>query len=115
MLMDNPKYGWRFFSTCGCSRSATFVSVGAQNRQATVRIFCFRRNSAAMGDPEPAYGFARQLERLLQARHPGQKIEVVTTPAMTAINSHVNFGKSRATCESREGGFLAGVRRQTTK
>jgi len=56
-----------------------------------------------MGDPEPAYGFARQLERLLQARHPDQKIEVVNT-AMTAINSHVVRLIARD-CMPREGDY----------
>lgn len=41
-----------------------------------------------MGDPEPAYGLARQLERLLQARHPEKTIEVLNV-AMTAIDSYV--------------------------
>ncbi len=53
-----------------------------------------------MGDPEPAYGFARQLERILQARHPSQTIEVVNA-AMTAINSHVvrDIAKDCGSCE----------------
>jgi tetratricopeptide (TPR) repeat protein len=61
--------------------------LAAEKPPGTVRIFVFGE-SAAMGDPEPAYGFARQLERLLQARHPAQKVEVINA-AMTAINSHV--------------------------
>ncbi|MFM7101643.1 MAG: tetratricopeptide repeat protein, partial [Verrucomicrobiota bacterium] len=43
--------------------------------------------SAALGDPEPAYGLPRVLEVLLSRRLPGRRIEVVTA-AMTAINSH---------------------------
>jgi len=41
-----------------------------------------------MGDPAPEFGFTRQLEQLLQARHPDRTIEVINV-AMTAINSHV--------------------------
>ena len=86
MLTDNPKFGWRFFPP-EIARAPRPLFLAAHKPPGTVRIFVFGE-SAAMGDPEPAYGFARQLERLLQARHPGQTIEVVNA-AMTAINSHV--------------------------
>ena len=43
--------------------------------------------SAALGDPEPAYGAGRYLEILLPERFPSEKFEVVNV-AMTAINSH---------------------------
>ncbi|MHC5081904.1 MAG: tetratricopeptide repeat protein [Planctomycetota bacterium] len=51
------------------------------------RIFVFG-GSAAWGDPEPAFGFVRILEAMLEDRYPGVRFEVVNT-AMTAINSHV--------------------------
>lgn len=86
MLTDNPWFGWRFFPRAVARTPQPFY-LAARKPPNTVRIFVFGE-SAAMGDPEPAYGFARQLERLLQARHPDQKIEVVNN-AMTAINSHV--------------------------
>jgi hypothetical protein len=101
MLTDNPKYGWRFFPPA-VARAPRPLYLSAHKSPGTVRIFVFGE-SAAMGDPEPAYGFARQLERLLQARHPEHKIEVVNT-AMTAINSHVMRQIARD-CESREGDF----------
>ncbi len=41
-----------------------------------------------MGDPEPAFGFPRVLEALLELRFPGQQFEVINA-AMTAVNSHV--------------------------
>jgi tetratricopeptide (TPR) repeat protein len=53
----------------------------------TVRIFVLG-GSAAYGDPEPAYGFCRQLELLLNEHAGGKSFEVVNT-AMTAMNSHV--------------------------
>ena len=41
-----------------------------------------------MGDPEPAFGFCRVLEQLLEHRHSGERFEVINL-AVTAINSHV--------------------------
>lgn len=101
LLTDNPWFGWRFFPPA-VARAPRPLYLAAQKPADTVRIFVFGE-SAAMGDPAPAYGFARQLECLLQARYPGQKIEVVNT-AMTAINSHVIRQIARD-CQSREGDF----------
>jgi tetratricopeptide (TPR) repeat protein len=101
MLKDNPWFGWRFFPPA-VARTPRPLYLAAQKPPDTVRIFVLGE-SAAMGDPEPAYGFSRQLERLLQARHPDRKIEVVNT-AMTAINSHVIRQIARD-CTPREGDF----------
>lgn len=46
--------------------------------------------SAAMGDPDFAYGFSRYLEVMLRQRFPAMKFEVVNT-GMVAINSHVSL------------------------
>ncbi|HEV2210193.1 MAG TPA: tetratricopeptide repeat protein [Verrucomicrobiae bacterium] len=100
-LSDNPKYGWRFFPPA-VARAPRPLYLSARKPPGTVRIFVFGE-SAAMGDPEPAYGFARQLERLLEARHPEQKIEVINA-AMTAINSHVMRQIARD-CAPHEGDF----------
>ena len=86
VLVENPKFGWRFFPPA-VARSPQPLSIAAEKPPGTLRIFLLGE-SAAMGDPEPAYGFGRQLERLLQARHPDRRIEVANV-AMTAINSHV--------------------------
>ncbi len=86
VLIENRKFGWRFFPAA-VARSPLPLSMAAEKPAGAVRIFLFGE-SAAMGDPEPAYGFGRQLERLLQARHPERKVEVINT-AITAINSHV--------------------------
>jgi tetratricopeptide (TPR) repeat protein len=53
----------------------------------TVRIFVLG-GSAAYGDPEPAYGFCRQLEVLLNEQADGKSFEVINA-AVTAMNSHV--------------------------
>ena len=53
----------------------------------TIRIFVLG-SSAAYGDPEPAYGFCRQLEVLLNEHAGGKSFEVINA-AVTAMNSHV--------------------------
>ena len=53
----------------------------------TYRIFVLG-SSAAMGDPEPAFSLARQLELLLCNAYPQINFEVVNA-GITAINSHV--------------------------
>jgi len=86
ILVENPKFGWRFFPHA-IARAPQPLSFQAKKPAGTIRIFVLGE-SAAMGDPAPAYGFGRQLQRLLQARHPSNRIEVINV-AMTAINSHV--------------------------
>ena len=53
----------------------------------TFRIFVLGE-SAAMGDPDPSYGFSRYLEVMLRQRYPEMKFEIVNTGSV-AINSHV--------------------------
>jgi len=86
VLVENPKFGWRFFPP-SVARSPQPLRLTMPKPPDTIRVFVFGE-SAAMGDPEPAYGFARQLERMLQVRHADKKIEVINV-AMTGINSHV--------------------------
>jgi tetratricopeptide (TPR) repeat protein len=57
--------------------------------------------SAAMGDPEPAYGAYRYLEMLLREKHPDKKFEIINV-AFTAINSHVIVPIARE-CAQHEG------------
>jgi tetratricopeptide (TPR) repeat protein len=85
MLVDNPWFGLRFFPPA-LARSPSPVSIPAEKPPGVFRIFLFGE-SAAMGDPRPAYGMGRFLEALLGDRFPGLKFEVVCV-AMTAINSH---------------------------
>lgn len=99
VLVENPKFGWRFFPPA-VARSPLPLALPAEKPSGALRIFVFGE-SAAMGDPEPAYGFARQLDRLLQVRHPGRRVEVVNV-AMTAINTHVIREIARD-CASRAG------------
>jgi hypothetical protein len=62
-------------------------AIPAEKPQGTFRIFVLGE-SAAMGDPDPAYGFSRYLEVMLRERYPAMNFEVVNTGSV-AINSHV--------------------------
>lgn len=53
----------------------------------TYRIFVLGE-SAAMGDPDAAYGWSRYLEVMLRRQYPQMKFDVVNTGSV-AINSHV--------------------------
>jgi tetratricopeptide (TPR) repeat protein len=68
----------------------------------TIRIFIFGE-SAAMGDPQPAYGAGRYLQVLLRDRFPGKKFEVINL-GITAINSHVILPIARE-CARHDGDF----------
>jgi tetratricopeptide (TPR) repeat protein len=62
-------------------------AIPSQKPQGTFRIFVLGE-SAAMGDPDPAYAFSRYLEVMLRERFPSIKFEIVNTGSV-AINSHV--------------------------
>ncbi|MGC9450536.1 MAG: tetratricopeptide repeat protein [Oceanipulchritudo sp.] len=83
--VPNPYFSHRFFPPA-LAREPYPQRIPAEKPEGTFRIFLFGE-SAAYGDPDPAYGVGRQLEVLLEERYPGTDFEVVCT-AMTAINSH---------------------------
>lgn len=85
VLVENDRFGLRFFPAA-LARSPAPTVLTATKAPGTIRIFILGE-SAALGDPRPAYGFGRSLEALLRDRYPGAKFEVVNA-AMTAINSH---------------------------
>lgn len=85
VLLENDKFAWRFFPP-EIARAPTPTVIPAKKADGTVRIFLFGE-SAALGDPRPAYGVGRYLEVLLRERFPAARFEVVCV-AMTAINSH---------------------------
>jgi tetratricopeptide (TPR) repeat protein len=99
VFIDNPRFAERYFPPA-LARSAQPLMLAAEKPADTVRIFVLGE-SAAMGDPEPAFGFARLLRVLLEAQHPGKRIEVVNA-AVTAINSHVIRDIARD-CARRQG------------
>jgi tetratricopeptide (TPR) repeat protein len=86
VLTDNWQFGWRFFSK-DIARTPQPVVLSARKTPGTIRIFVFGE-SAAMGDPEPAFGLPRMLQAMLELKFPSNRFEVINV-AMTAINSHV--------------------------
>lgn len=73
----------------GMIKTPQFFSIDPVKPQGTYRIVILGE-SAAMGDPDFAYGFGRYLEVMLRQRFPGMKFEVINT-GMVAINSHVSL------------------------
>jgi tetratricopeptide (TPR) repeat protein len=97
--IDNAQFTRRYFPA-GLARSPQPIVLDDPKPAGRIRIFVLGE-SAAMGDPEPAYGFPRMLEVLLDGRHPGRRFEVVNV-AVTAINSHV-VRRIAKDCAPREG------------
>jgi tetratricopeptide (TPR) repeat protein len=85
-FVDNYRFAWRFFPRALARSSQPLVV--AQSRPSGTKRILVLGSSAAMGDPEPAYGLPRVLETLLEHRYPNQDFEVINA-AVTAVNSHV--------------------------
>ncbi len=101
VLVDNPRFGWRFFPPTMARTPQPFLFT-ARKPPGPVRIFVFGE-SAAMGDPEPSFGLARQLERILSAGQSNQIVEVISL-GMTAIDSEVMLEIARD-CRGIESDF----------
>lgn len=86
LFVNHDDFSFRFFPK-EVARFPGPIRMRAQKRPDTFRIFVLGE-SAAMGDPEPAFGAARYLEALLEKRYPRNKFEFINV-AFTAINSHV--------------------------
>ncbi len=71
----------------GMIKAPQFYTIPKVKSRDTYRIFVLGE-SAAMGDPDPAYGFSRYLEVMLRNRFSSMKFEVVNT-GIVAIDSHV--------------------------
>lgn len=85
VYLTNSHYCEHFVSN-ELSRTPEPCALGRKS-DSTIRIFVLG-SSAAYGDPEPAYGFCRQLELLLNEHANGKSFEVINA-AVTAMNSHV--------------------------
>jgi tetratricopeptide (TPR) repeat protein len=85
-LVSNENFSLRFFPL-QLVRQPEPVKMEARKPANTYRIFILGE-SAAMGDPKPAYGAGRYLDTLLSERFPKTHFEVVNL-GITAINSHV--------------------------
>jgi tetratricopeptide (TPR) repeat protein len=83
---DNLFFTATFFPP-GIVRTPRPYAIPAKKPPETFRIFILGE-SAAYGDPDPAYGFSRYLEVMLRERFPAIKFEVINT-GITAIDSHV--------------------------
>lgn len=99
VFVENDKFGLRFFAP-ELARTPPPVVMPAAKSPGTYRIFLMGE-SAALGDPRPAYGMGRYLEVLLRERFPETQFEVVCA-AMTAINSHAILPIARE-CARHEG------------
>lgn len=99
VYVENEEFGFLFFPP-GIARSPTPIVMPAKKEPGTYRIFIFGE-SAALGDPKPAFGFGRYLEVLLRNKFPHVRFEVICA-AMTAINSHALLPVARE-CARHEG------------
>jgi tetratricopeptide (TPR) repeat protein len=88
----------------GMIKTPQAYAIPAEKPQKTYRIFVLGE-SAAMGDPDPAYGFSRYLEVMLRERFPSTKFEVVNTGSV-AINSHVLLPIARGLSNQRPDLFI---------
>jgi tetratricopeptide (TPR) repeat protein len=84
-IIPNEDFGLLFFPP-EQTRTPTPLSFRRDKPEGAYRIFLLGE-SAALGDPRPAYGFGRYLQALLETRFPNGRFEVIPA-AMTAINSH---------------------------
>ncbi|MDB6068009.1 MAG: hypothetical protein JWR26_4217 [Pedosphaera sp.] len=98
-FVPNDKFSFRFFPQT-MARVPTPLRIAADKPTNSYRIFLFGE-SAAWGDPEPAFGVARFVEVLLRERFPGTDFQVVSV-AITAINSHVILPIARE-CAGHQG------------
>jgi len=98
-FVNNDGFSLRFFPPA-LARCPGTLMIPAIKSPDTTRIFVFGE-SAAMGDPQPAYGASRYLEVLLRRRFPGKQFEIINV-AFTAINSHVILPIARE-CAQRDG------------
>lgn len=84
--VNNDTFALRFFPP-PLARWPTPFKMAVPKPAGTYRIFILGE-SAAMGDPEPAFGPGRFLEALLEARYPQTHFEIINL-GVTAIDSHV--------------------------
>jgi tetratricopeptide (TPR) repeat protein len=92
------------FFPAGSVQTPRLYSIPTQKPPGTYRIFVLGE-SAAMGDPDPAYGFSRYLEAMLRERFPETKFEVVNTGSV-AINSHVVLRIAQQLADQRPDLFI---------
>jgi len=92
------------FFPAGMVQVPRLYSIPANKPPQTYRIFVLGE-SAAMGDPDSAYGFSRYLEVMLRECFPAMKFEVVNTGSV-GINSHVVLPIAQGLAEQRPDLFI---------
>jgi tetratricopeptide (TPR) repeat protein len=98
-LVNNDSFVLRFFPPEKVRRPRP-IMMESDKAANDYRIFVMGE-SAAVGDPDPAYGVPRYLEVLLRDRFPALHCEIVNV-AITAINSHAIVPIARE-CARRQG------------
>jgi tetratricopeptide (TPR) repeat protein len=88
----------------GMIKTPQAYAIPAEKPRGTYRIFVLGE-SAAMGDPDPAYGFSRYLDVMLRERFPAMKFEVVNTGSV-AVNSHVLLPIARGLADQHPDLFI---------
>jgi tetratricopeptide (TPR) repeat protein len=88
----------------GMIKTPQAYAIPVEKAEGTFRIFVLGE-SAAMGDPDPAYSFSRYLEVMLRQRYPATKFEVVNTGSV-AINSHVLLPIARGLAQQQPDLFI---------
>ena len=83
-LTPNPGFAARFVGP-SLARMPRSIVVDSTPPAKALRILMFGE-SAALGDPDPAFGVGRFLQALLEYRLPDRRVEVINT-AITAPNS----------------------------
>ena len=73
--VDNPFFAYRFFPPRLAPSSPPIAALKTPPPE-SLRV-CLLGGSEAMGAPDPAFGLARQLELMLQARYPSHLVEVL--------------------------------------
>ena len=74
-FVNNDDFGLRFFPP-QLARFPGPIRMAANKPAGTYRIFILGE-SAAMGDPEPAYAASRYLDAMLSGRYPQTHFEIV--------------------------------------
>jgi len=88
----------------GVIKTPQFFSIPLEKPKGNFRIFVLGE-SAAMGDPDFAYGFSRYLQVMLRERFPSMRFEIVNT-GMVAINSHVLVEMARQLADYKPDLFI---------
>jgi len=88
----------------GMIKTPQAYAIPATKPVGTYRIFVLGE-SAAMGDPDPAYAFSRYLEVMLRKNYPATNFEVVNTGSV-AVNSHVILPLARGLAKQKPDLFI---------